>query len=125
MGEITKSVFAPTGQVLLSFRKKVTAKIMARNCSDFDKSASHIGPQTPQLAMPRKVPTPDLLPSWRKFLVTKRNNKAKFVSQGHIGYGVRTIQFPESVCSYSSMPMCCGSECSVAPQFAPGLAVAG
>ena len=68
MGEITRSVFALAGEVLSSFREKVTTHIEARNCSDFDKSASHIEPRTPQLAMLRKVLTLDLLPGWHKFL---------------------------------------------------------
>ena len=55
---------------------------MVRDCSDFDKSTSHIEPRTPQLAMFQRVPTPDLLPGWRKFLVVPTGAVAKsFVHQ--------------------------------------------
>ena len=60
---------------------------MVRDCSNFDKSASHIEPRTPQLAMFRKVPTMDLLPRRRKFLVASSAAGATHLHLQGVGVG--------------------------------------
>ena len=123
MGEIASSVFAPTGEVLSSSWKKVTAWLVVRDCSDFNTPASHIEPRTPQLAMFRKVPTLDLLPGWRIPRPSPAPNQGRgaYFEQIPDLLGCDTFYTNFCVCHLQEIGVCQGPQGKLIPRSDSGV----